>query len=169
MAETNQVRDRATQEMTDRIPFVKTTNSQPTKTEITVRLIENILKMPETAQRNLLKDLEKVHLKFKNEHPKKKKEPFKNVRKHPRKTSLIAADCSTHDVCFINFIKDISNGGVFIETNAPFYVNQEIKLTFSLPEVKDNIVVGGEVVRVDQHGIGVKFIHGNIAKLDIKE
>ena len=61
----------------------------------------------------------------------------------------------------------ISNGGVFIETNGPFYAGQGLKLNFSLPEVESPISIGGEVVRVDSRGIGVKFISGDIHKLDI--
>ena len=45
----------------------------------------------------------------------------------------------------------------------------EIKMNFSLPEIEDNISVGGNVVRVDSEGIGVKFISGDVHKLDINE
>ena len=137
------------------------------KSEVTVRLIDHILNLPTNAQRDLLKDLEKKHLKVKAD-PEELEKPFKDLRKHPRTTSLIATDCASNEVCFVNFIKNISNGGVFIETNAPFYIGQKIKMKFSLPKAEDAIAVGGEVVRVDSRGIGVKFIDGDIHKLDLK-
>lgn len=89
-------------------------------------------------------------------------------RDHPRISSLIAVDCSTHDSSFINFIQDISNGGVFIETDAPFYISQEIIMNFSLPKEKNSITVKGKVVRVDSKGIGVKFIDEDTDELNIK-
>jgi Tfp pilus assembly protein PilZ len=100
--------------------------------------------------------------------PAKTKPSPEDLREHPRKTSLIAAEFSTHDTRFTNFINDISNGGVFIETNAPFYVGQKITLNFSLPGDDDPILIGGEVVRVDANGIGVRFVEGDIHRIDIR-
>ena len=166
MGQTYQEIDNGAPETTGGISLTKTLKKHSSKSETTIRLIEQILNLPANAQQNLLKDLENENAKKK--HPEKLKKHSKELRKHPRKASLIATDCSTHDVCFINFIQDISNGGVFIESNAPFYIGQEIKMNFSLPEVEDTIAVGGEIVRVDSQGIGVKFIKGDINKLDIK-
>jgi Tfp pilus assembly protein PilZ len=136
------------------------TIKEPGKSEVAVCLIELILGMSEAVQQNMLKELQ-------NKHIGEKRTFSEEMRTHPRKTSLIAADCSTNDVCFTNFIQDIGNGGVFIETNAPFYVGQGLKLNFSLPGVEIPISIGGEVVRVDFRGIGVKFISGDVYKLDI--
>lgn len=160
--------DNEVQEKPGEDSLTKTRETHSNKSEVTVRLIEHILNLPTGTQRNLLKDLEKKHIKIDKADSTEPEKPFKEMRKHPRKTSLIATDCTTNEVCFINFIKDISNGGVFIETNAPFYIGQKIKMKFSLPQVDDTIVVGGEVIRVDSLGIGVKFIEGDIHKLDLK-
>ena len=104
--------------------------------------------MTESKRQDLLKKLEA------REHAK-----LSNKRQHPRMTSLIAVDCETHEVSFTNFIKDISNGGVFIETDAPFYVGQQIIMDFALPNCKlhRSIAVKSEIVRIDSRGIGVKF------------
>ena len=108
-------------------------------------LVSNI---SETKRLDLLKKLEL-----------RQQSKISNKRQHPRKSSLIAVECQTHDVSFTNFIQDVSNGGVFIETDAPFFVGQEIIMNFSLPNLKFNqsIAVRSEVVRVDSIGIGVKF------------
>ena len=151
-----------------RTPPVMANSGEPmNKDEVTVRLIEIILEMSEADQRHMLKDLEPVHDEKKDIYEDERLPP-KNMREHPRKTSLIAVDCSTHDVCFTNFIHDISNGGVFIETNAPFYVGQKIAMNFTLPEIESPISVGGEVIRMNSNGIGVKFIEGDVHKLDIR-
>ena len=115
----------------------------------------------------MLKDLESA-LSEKKDISKNKKLSAQNMRAHPRRTSLIAVDCLTNDVCFTNFIHDISNGGVFIETKAPFYVGQKIALNFTLPEIESPLSVGGKVIRVNSNGIGVKFIEGDVHKLDIR-
>ncbi len=143
------------------------TTKESDKNEVTVRLIELILDMSEAAQQNMLKELQNKHAEEKRIHSEEMRTPSEEMRTHPRKTSFITADCSTADVCFTHFIQDISNGGVFIETNGPFYAGQGLKLNFSLPEVESPISIGGEVVRVDSRGIGVKFISGDIHKLDI--
>ena len=143
------------------------TTKESDKSEVTVRLIELILDMSEAAQENMLKELQNKHTEEKRTPSEEIRTPSEEMRTHLRKTSFIATDCSTTDVCFTHFIQDISNGGVFIETNGPFYIGQGLKLNFSLPEVESPISIGGEVVRVDSRGIGVKFVSGDIHKLDI--
>jgi Tfp pilus assembly protein PilZ len=106
-------------------------------------LIRIVIDMPEVDQQNLLEKLERSSL--------------TEMREHLRKPSFIAVDCSSQDVCYTDFIQDISNGGVFIQAEGNFYIGQQITLTFSLPKTKKDITVQGEVVRVDLQGIGVKF------------
>ena len=80
------------------------------------------------------------------------------MREHPRKPSFIPVECSSSGgVCFTDFIQDISNGGVLIQTDGNFFIGQQITLTFSIPKAEKDITVSGEVVRVDSEGIGVKF------------
>lgn len=82
---------------------------------------------------------------------------LREMRSDPRKPTFIAAECSSGNTCFTDFIQDISNGGVYIQTDGNFFLNQQISLTFSLPKTRDEQTVSGEVVRVDSEGIGVKF------------
>lgn len=152
----------------EEVPIWTRPNRELDKNEVTVRLIELILDMPDTDQFSLLKDLEDHHFEEKKGASNKKDISYEDMRNHPRKTSLIAVDCTTHDVCFTNFIQDISNGGVFIETTAHFYVGQQLKMNFSLPEIENPIAVNGKVVRVDSQGIGVQFMVEDVDKLDVK-
>ena len=110
---------------------------------ITGRLIQIIKNMPENEQRILLKDLEERQ--------------FEERRKHSRKPFLMAVDYSTQDHVYKDFIQDISAGGVFIQTNMPFTVGQEVSLTFPLPDYKTHLKIVGEVVRSTTQGVGVKF------------
>jgi Tfp pilus assembly protein PilZ len=161
MEHLEKTKDQTIQEKADWTPH-PTPHRELGKSEVTVRLIKLVIDMPVADQRDMLNELQNKHTEDKNTH-------FEEMRANSRKTTLIAIDCATNDVYFTNFIRDISNGGVFIETHAPFYVGQELKMNFSLPEVEIPISIGGEVVRVDSRGIGVKFISGDVHKLDINE
>ncbi|MBW2357792.1 MAG: PilZ domain-containing protein [Deltaproteobacteria bacterium] len=56
-----------------------------------------------------------------------------------------------------DFIKNVSSGGMFIETRMPFLVGQDIILTFPLPKNRKHVKIAGEVIRTTAQGIGVKF------------
>ena len=113
------------------------------------RLHDLIRMMSEDEQRILLKELEQRVL--------------KGRREHYRKSFFTAVDYSNQDGVYKDFIKDISFGGVFIETSIPFSAGQEISLTFPIPYQQKHIKIAGEIVRISDKGIGVKF---NIANED---
>ena len=48
-------------------------------------------------------------------------------------------------------------GGIFIETQSPLFVNQELTTTFFLPASKAPIKAKGKVVRTDSKGIAIEF------------
>ena len=79
------------------------------------------------------------------------------LREYLRKNTFIPTECTSDGLNFTDFIQDISHGGVFIQTNGNFYVDQEITMTFSIPKSEIDITVNGKVVRADSKGIGVKF------------
>jgi Tfp pilus assembly protein PilZ len=153
---------------TEDMPILSYPDQKLDGNEVTVRLIELILDMSDADRLEFLEDLENRHFSAKAETSVTMKMPYEEMREHPRKTSLIAVDCKTHNVCFTNFINDISNGGVFIETNAHFYEGQQLKMNFSLAEADKPITVNGKVVRVNAQGIGVQFIDGDVAMVDAK-
>lgn len=70
---------------------------------------------------------------------------------------LISVDYSTKDRVYRDFIQDLSNGGVFIESRDAFSIGQEVAMTFSLPNSQSHFKITGEVVRNEKEGIGVKF------------
>jgi uncharacterized protein (TIGR02266 family) len=110
---------------------------------ITARLIDVISNMPMQAQKILLTRLEeKLGM---------------NKRRHPRKPFLKAVEFATEDRGYQEFIQDISPGGLFIETRSSIAVGEEITLVLSLPDQERPIRIIGEVVRVTEQGIGVKF------------
>jgi len=79
------------------------------------------------------------------------------LREHCRKAFSIPVEHSINGVSFVYFIQNISNGGVFIQTDSNFHIGQQIILIFSPTKAEKDITVSGKVVRFDSQGIGVKF------------
>ena len=86
-------------------------------------------------------------------------------RKDSRKPFPTEVTYATEDRVFKGFIRDISNGGVFIETPRVFSVGQQITLIFS-PTVQEGsssvdqegpIKITGKILWRVSRGIGVKF------------
>jgi Tfp pilus assembly protein PilZ len=116
------------------------------RNEVRAFIFEIIDDMSDTEMLRLLKDLEKWQ-KSKNE-----------KRKHPRKSTLIDITYSSDQRrIFEDFVRNISAGGLFIETNLITELGQKLTMTFSHPDSGDPIKVSGKVIRVDSGGIGVKF------------
>ena len=110
---------------------------------ITARLFDFISNMSIHDQRALLKELEE----------RRREDRREFARKPYRKEVVFATDHRAYS----EFIRDISASGLFIETTSPLEVGQEIKLVLSLPNRERPIKIAGEIVRVTEKGIGVKF------------
>jgi hypothetical protein len=78
-------------------------------------------------------------------------------RKHDRKDFFMIVDYSVNDQYHRDFIQDISESGVFIKTSQTFSVSQNIQMTFMSPDYQKPFKIKGEIVRVHNEGIGVKF------------
>ena len=83
--------------------------------------------------------------------------PCKKRRWHSRKPCEIAINYATRVHALEDVIKNISLGGVYIETRMPLTVGQSISMKFRLPKSRKLIHVIGEIVWADLPGIGVKF------------
>jgi hypothetical protein len=69
----------------------------------------------------------------------------KERRAFIRKTCSIPVSYATYDRVYSDTIKNISQKGVFIETQRPLFVGEELLLSFSI------------IVQVNRSGIGVEF------------
>ena len=54
--------------------------------------------------------------------------------------------------------KDISSGGIFIQTNEVFRIGQIITLEIPFSKGQESIQIPAEIVRVDTEGIGLRFL-----------
>jgi len=114
--------------------------------EVRAFIFEIINGMSDAEMRQLLKDLENWQ-----------KSKFE-MRKHPRRSTYMDIIYSSDQRgIFEDFVRNISAGGLYIETNLVTELGQKLTMTFSHPESDDPIKVLGKVIRVDSGGIGVKF------------
>jgi Tfp pilus assembly protein PilZ len=81
-----------------------------------------------------------------------------DYREDSRIACFLAVDYSTKDRVYQDFINNLSNGGVFIETSAPFHVGQALSMTFSVPSLNKTFKIAGTIARTEQDGIGVQFL-----------
>ena len=79
------------------------------------------------------------------------------LRGYPRKPFKIPVELSNNGFTFMCFTQNMSNSGVFIQTDFSFHIDQQITMILSPPKIEKDITVGGRIVRVDSRGIGVKF------------
>jgi Tfp pilus assembly protein PilZ len=107
------------------------------------QLFNLILNLNEAQQNALLRKAEELFLKEK--------------RAYPRKSCRIPVRYSTFDRIYSNCITNISQNGVFIETEKPLFVREEILMDFTLKGFNEPLKLKGEVAHATRTGIGVKF------------
>lgn len=115
--------------------------------DITKRLINLIRDLSVEEKQALLEQLES--------------KSSKDRRKGKRKPFLALVDYATPERFFRDFIRNIGEGGVFIETRESFLVGDQIFMTFQVPGFHAPIKIAGEVVWMNQDGLGIKFNMAN--------
>ena len=107
------------------------------------KLFQIILNLPEEKQIELLQYAEDLLI--------------KERRAFIRKKCTIPVSYATYDRVYSNTIKNISQRGVFIETQRPLFVGEELVLSFSMAGFGKPLKIKGEIVQVSRSGIGVEF------------
>lgn len=122
---------------------MKKTSRVETEKQLTERLIKAV-RMLSTERKKMIDELIKEWERL-------------DYRDDSRIACFLPVDYSTKDRVYQDFINNLSNGGVFIETSSPFHVGQTLSLTFSVPSLSKNFKIAGTIVRSEQEGIGVQF------------
>ena len=84
-------------------------------------------------------------------------------RSSPRADFVVQVDYQTIDALFSEFARNINEGGLFVETDAPQPVGTHVELEFKLPGADRPIEVTGRVVRTEESdssetkGMGIEF------------
>jgi Tfp pilus assembly protein PilZ len=110
---------------------------------VNTRLIELIVMLSDEQKQSLVEELEE-RLQIKE-------------RKYVRKPYFSTVCYSAQDGAHVDFIQNISAGGVFIGTPLAPLVGEKVTLAFPLPISQKHIMLDGEIVWATQQGMGVKF------------
>ena len=86
-----------------------------------------------------------------------KKSQGPNLRRHARYDCLVGVDYDISNWVYQCSMRDISEGGAYIETEQTVNVGQRLIITLSSPALERTCAIGGTVVRRDPAGIGVRF------------
>jgi Tfp pilus assembly protein PilZ len=110
---------------------------------VETRLIELIVMMSEEDKQSLVEELEE-RLQVKK-------------REQGRKPYFSTVCYTARDGAHVDFIQNISAGGVFIGTSLPPSVGEEVTLAFPLPISQEHVMLDGKIVWTAKQGMGVKF------------
>ena len=80
-----------------------------------------------------------------------------NQRKFDRYDCLVGVDYDISNWTYQCNLRDISEGGVYIETEQPITVGQRLIVSLSSPVLEKTCAINGTVVRRDPKGVGVRF------------
>jgi len=118
------------------------------KNDVILQLFKQILEMTDGERLDLLEQLGKVPV----------KELSLGDRDGFRRMYDQTITFSTQDRQYRALCKDISNGGLFIQTSEIFQLGQLVTLDIPFSNGKESIKVAAEIVRVNPDGIGLKFL-----------
>ena len=107
------------------------------------KLFEIVINLGEEQQEALLRHAEELLVKEK--------------RSGIRKPCRIPINFVAYDRVYSNHIKNISSSGLFIETQRPLLVGDEIIMTFRMEGIDKPIKVRGEIAHATRSGVGVEF------------
>jgi hypothetical protein len=81
-----------------------------------------------------------------------------DLRRFSRKTFRRATIFACQNQYYAGLTKNISKGGVFIETRNPFSIGQIITLVISRTKIEKGVMLKGEVIHTKPEGFGLKFL-----------
>ncbi|MBW2242445.1 MAG: PilZ domain-containing protein [Deltaproteobacteria bacterium] len=82
---------------------------------------------------------------------------FVDRRHSDRAPVTVRIAYETVDSLFSEFTRNINEGGVFIETEQPLGLEEQVQLQFQLPGDEEPVKLSGRVVRVESSGMGIEF------------
>jgi len=107
------------------------------------KLFQVVINLGEEQQEALLRHAEELLVKEK--------------RSAIRRSCSIPINYAAYDRVYSNHIKNISPKGLFIETQRPLLVGDEIIMTFRLEGFDKPLKVRGEIAHATRLGVGVEF------------
>jgi Tfp pilus assembly protein PilZ len=127
----------------DRMSKTEEKDSNISLNEVHSALLEKIKGLSEDKLQQLLNYLDE--------------EQVPEKRRYGRKDFIRVIDYTVGDRYYRDFIQDMSEGGLFIETSNEFSAGQKIIMSFISPDYQKPFKVHGEIIHAKTDGIGVKF------------
>ena len=118
------------------------------KNTVILQLIKHILNMTDGERLHLLEQMDKLPV----------QDLSLGEREGVRRLYDQIITFSTLDRQYTAVCKDISNGGIFIQTEDVFRLGQLVTLDIPYSNGRESIKVPAEIVRVNAEGIGLKFM-----------
>lgn len=91
-------------------------------------------------------------------------------RSEERINATLKVSYDNYNKFITEYTKNVSKGGIFINTKRPHEVNEIVDLSLIVPEIDRPLIIKGEVVHIkiqdvpdEDAGVGVKFIEMNPA------
>ena len=81
-----------------------------------------------------------------------------NLRRFTRKPFRRATIYACQNRYYAGLTKNISKGGVFIETRNPLRIGQIVTLVISRTKIEKGVMLKGEVIHRKPEGFGLKFL-----------
>lgn len=78
-------------------------------------------------------------------------------REYQRRVTKAEVDVVIEDRYFKAFSKDISAGGLFINTTGRFELFKKVKMVFEFPGKEKPYKLSGKIVRIEDAGIAIEF------------
>jgi len=122
--------------------------------ELQARILEIIPTLSEDQMRTLLRGLDKWR---QPESDDGEQPQFHEKRRYSRKETSIYTICETSTDNFREYAKNMSPGGVFIETASSMTVDEEVFMTLFHASFDTPIRARGRIVWVNPKGMGVEF------------
>jgi type IV pilus assembly protein PilZ len=89
-----------------------------------------------------------------------------HTRQYPRYEASFPVECSTRQFYFSNNVRNISKGGLFLRSDRPLPLNEEVSLVLHLPGTEKGIYATGRVIWTHDSegshqlvpGSGIRFV-----------
>ena len=120
----------------------------PKRNDVILKLMQYILSMPDEQLLDLLNKIEELPV---NELTLGERDEIR--KPYDQTISFYVQNRHYEASC-----KDISSGGIFIQTDEVFHVGQIVTLDIPFSNRNQSIKVPAEIVRVDSEGIGLRFM-----------
>jgi CheY-like chemotaxis protein len=88
-------------------------------------------------------------------------------RRHERFNCLLAVDYDVSNWTYQSFLRDISLGGAYLESEQPALLGSHLSLSLAAPGVARGCKVQGKVIRCDPRGIGVSFANLSLKQKEV--